>query len=319
MAHPVSPVDVERIRHNAMAIKQLDMLAGGAEAVHQMVSVGVDARAVWQQACPLELRQERATAVAHTMNNLAWSLHDAGRDDRACDWWRLAAKAARDAHNPSLDARIFSQLARQRLHLGQPRQCLDLAHLAIENDSRASLTSTELAMLWAIRARAHAEMAEAAATDDAVHRALNHWHERKRSSEMADRPWSSHFDEGHLYGDLAAAWKSLLQHGARVATNALGAYDHAIALQHPNNRRTRALQECGRALVDIVYGDLEKGVASATRALDIGRISSQRLVDSFGQVCAAMGRFCDRVDVMVARDRIVATVGVPAEPARLRE
>jgi tetratricopeptide (TPR) repeat protein len=272
MAKAVSPIDIEAICQGAVNIKRLDMLAGGAEAAQQMLRVGNDARSMWQRPCPPALRESRATGVAWAMNNLAWSLHDAGRDGHAGEWWHLAARVARDAHNPSLTARIFGQLARQRLQLGQPQQCLDLTQLALENDSRKMLASTELAMLWALRARAHADMGQATNADDALHRALNYWHQRKRTGEMVDRPWSQHFDEGHLYGDLAAAWRALLEHGARVATNALGAYDHAIALQHPNNRRTRALQEVGRAMVNIGYGDLERGVDAAGRALDIGRV-----------------------------------------------
>jgi len=310
MAKSVSPRDIETTRTNAMVVKQLDMTAGGGEAVHQMASASREAQALWRQPCSTSLAQDRDTAVAWVMNDVAWALHDAGGDGRASVLWHYAAQAARDAHNWSLTTRIYGQIARQRLQMRQPQQCLDLILLAAENDERQMLTATELAMLWALRARAHAAMADAKGTDVAVHNALSYWSKRKRSGDMDDRPWSGHFDEAHLYGDLAAAWSALLDHGARVATNALGDYDHALALQHPNNRRTRVLQELGRAHVDIKYGDLERGVMAAIRALDVGRVASSRVVASFGRVSDAMLPFCARIDVRVTRDRIIETVGL---------
>src|SRR5262249_10652123 len=160
-------------------------------------------------------------------------------------------------------------MARQALWLDRPDQALGLLEYAIEGDGNRELVPTEMAMLWALKSRALAQLGQADATERAIGTA-DHYFSLRDLDECAERPWVAHYSHAHHWGDTGMAWDRLAVSGlsAHAIVEAGGRHQAAAAGHGPSEGRSHALSLVSLAKLDTTVGDLDRGVKAGHDAAD---------------------------------------------------
>ena len=107
-----------------------------------------------------EATARRLFKVAAELAELAgWMSYDVGLQPTAQKYFVLALHAAKEAGDKPLGSYVLSSMSRQMIHLGRPDDALELIHLA-QYGSRDCATPRTQAMLYAMEARAYANMGQ---------------------------------------------------------------------------------------------------------------------------------------------------------------
>jgi hypothetical protein len=221
--------------------------------------------------------------------------------------WTVALACANEAGDPSLEARVLGSMARQATWLDHPIDAVGLLDRALDS-GKGRLVPTELAMLWALRARAVARTSDASAVGTAVATA-DRWFAVRDHDEAIERPWIAHYSHPHHWGDTGMAWADIAvaTSGDNVhAVMEAGGRHQAAADGHGvDAMRSRALSLLALADLDARVGDLDKAVRSAEAAVDSAeKVNSRRVRTGLVGLQQATGPHASRSDVATVRERI---------------
>jgi hypothetical protein len=302
----VGVTEIAQVRDTAQAIKRGDMRWGGGFGFDAALVEARRARDLLDARCPDSLRADLLVAVGWLTCNAGFMAFDIDRYRDASRLWDLAQRCALDADSWSLNARILGSMARQALWLDRADDALGLTSHGIEGDRHGQLVPTELAMLWALKARAHAQIGDADATEQAIGTA-DHFFSLRDLSECADRPWAAHYSHAHHWGDTGLAWERLALTG--LGSHAIveaGGRQQASADGHGTDAaRSHALALSGLAKLDTAVGDLDRGVQVGHRAVDAAQsVRSGRVREELVKLHDATTVHQSRKDVAELQDRI---------------
>ncbi|MET7641695.1 hypothetical protein [Streptomyces sp. NPDC005438] len=215
-----------------------------------------------------------------------WMSYDVGLQPTAQKYFVLALHAAKEAEDQALGAYILSNMSRQMTHLGRPDDALELIHLA-QYGSREEATPRTQAMLYAVEARAYANLGEPGKCKRATRMAEDAFEDVEPHHREPD--WITFFTEGELYAECAHAYRDLAYVAGRspsYASLARPIMEKAVSLfarelaEGPGvgHRRSYALNLIGLATVHLLQREPEGCASLAGQACDVAaQIRSERV------------------------------------------
>ncbi|MFF0727197.1 hypothetical protein [Streptomyces sp. NPDC004134] len=250
---------------------------------------------------------ERLFRITAELSQLAgWMSYDVGLQPTAQKYFVLALHAAKEAGDRPLGAYVLSSMARQMIHLGRADDALELIHLA-QYGSRDSATSRTQSMLYAMEARAYANLGR----PDRCHRAVRMAEDcfEEIDPGRPDPDWIRFFSEAELNSENAHSYRDLAYVAGRSPTYAALARPvmaRAVELfaADAERRRSYALNLVGLATVHLLEEDPRQCALCAGEALTIARqVRSERVntrlrktVDSAVRRYGAVGEVADLAD-----------------------
>jgi hypothetical protein len=300
----VGATEIAQIRDAAVAVKRGDMRWGGGFGFDAALVEARRARDMLESRCPDDLRPELLSAVGWLACNAGFMAFDIDRYRDASRLWNVAAGCADEAGNRSLLARVTGMMARQSAWLDRPDDAIAMIDGFLARGDE--LVPTELAMLWALKARACAQAGDAAGAEVAVGRA-DQWFAVRDLDEAAERPWIAHYSHAHHFGDTGLAWERVAASGQNVrAVVEAGGRHRAAADGHgAHEARSHALALLALARLDTTVGDLDRGVQSGYLALTAAeQVRSGRVRDELTRLYQATAAHAARPDVTDLREGI---------------
>ncbi|MBL1085033.1 hypothetical protein JK359_24175 [Streptomyces actinomycinicus] len=220
--------------------------------------------------------------VAAELAELAgWMSYDIGLQPTAQKYFVLALHAAKEAGDKPLGSYILSSMSRQMIHLGRPEDALELIHLA-QYGSRDCASPRTQSMLYAMEARAYANMGQPGKTKRAVRMAEDTFAEADEWDEP-DPDWIRFFSEAELYGENSHSYRDLAYVAGRSPTYASLAEPlmrKAVEkfAEDSEHQRSYALNLIGMATVHLLQREPEESTSYAARAMEIAKkVRSERV------------------------------------------
>nr|WP_039937825.1 hypothetical protein [Streptomyces himastatinicus] len=244
-------------------------------------------------------------AAAETLSVLGWSAYDSGHHAVANRYLLSALRLAQAADDRMLGACVLANLSHQANYLGQASRAVQLARASVEGGKGGS-TPRGMALFLAHEARA---LSTAQDYTGAV-RAMNEAEKCFERVDTADDPkWLSYMDEAELVGEFCHCFRDL-----KRGSEAVRFAERAVALTDPKYARTLGFVRMVLAQSQLLNGDLEEAVATATQAVEAAEALQsarfQRYVENFQHDIspyagsAVIRQFKERV-----REAIVSTGG----------
>jgi len=305
----VGTTEIAQIRDAAVSVKRGDMRWGGGFGFDAALVETRRARDLLDARCPADLRRDLFVAVGWLAANTGFMAFDLERFRDASRLWTVASACANEAEDWSLQARVLGSMARQATWLSHPDDAIDLIDRALEV-GRNHLVPTELAMLWALRARAVAKTGDDAATAQAIAKA-DQWFAARQLDDVVDRPWISHYSHAHHWGDTGMAWADIAiasgGDNTRAVMEAGGRHQAAADGHGLDAARSQALSLIALSDLDTRVGDLDRAVRSGNLALDAAeRVNSHRVRSGLVALGSAAEPHVARGDVADLHDRITS-------------
>jgi transcriptional regulator with XRE-family HTH domain len=282
----VGPDDLEEISQAATAFSSWDHTYGGAG-----VRAAVTAHLRWavsllDRTIPSDLRADTFTAVARLAMVCGFMAFDAYAHDEARRMFAFATRAAEEANDWQLRAKILSHRSRQEIWCGDPEAGLTFAELGLVRADR--LSGAEQAMLHTARARAYAKLQDTQATRAAIGAADEAFH---RTARVNAPPWMAYYDHAQHHGDTGHALWDLAVTGAQPGHDAEQRLAAAVAGHTDAYRRSRAISGIKLASLQLRSTDPERAQTTALAALDdMGHVQSKRALDDMRELSATAAR-----------------------------
>ncbi|MFI6943545.1 hypothetical protein ACIBI4_30115 [Streptomyces sp. NPDC050418] len=277
----LSGPELDLLESTTVMFRQWDAQCGGGLRRKAVVGQLHEVTDLLQEPQPEET-QRRLFRIAAELAELAgWMSYDVGLQPTAQKYFVLALHAAKEGNDKSLGSYILSGMSRQMIHLGRPDDALELIHLA-QYGSRDCATSRTQAMLYAMEARAYANMGQPSKTKRAVRMAEDTFADALESSEP-EPDWIRFFSEAELNGENAHSYRDLAYVAGRSPTYASLAQpvmERAVELfaKDSEHQRSYALNLIGMATVHLLQKEPEQSVVLAEKALTVAKkVRSERV------------------------------------------
>ena len=204
------------------------------------------------------------------------------------------------------------------IHLGRPDDALELIHLA-QYGSRDCATARTQAMLYAMEARAYANMGQPSKTKRAVRMAEDTFGDAALDGEP-EPDWIRFFSEAELNGENAHSYRDLAYVAGRSPTYASLAepvMGRAVALfgKDEEHQRSYALNLIGMATVHLLKREPEQSTVLAEQALRVAkRVRSERVNTRLRKTVDTAARdFSDVAEVVRMTDLLTRELPETAE------
>nr|WP_206324147.1 hypothetical protein [Streptomyces sp. HNM0574] len=257
-----------------------------------------------------------------------WMSFDVGLQPTAQKYFVLALHAAKEAGDRPLGAYVLSKMGRQMIHLGRPDDALELIHLG-QYGSREGATSRTQAMLYAMEARAYANMGQPGKCKRAVRMAEETFEDVCAGD--GDPDWIRFFSEAELSAETAHSYHDLAYSSGRspaYASLARPAMERAVELFRQEtqeadgggHQRSYALNLIGMANVHLLQREPERCASSAGEAIGVAkqlrservnnrlRTTAASVARSYGHVSEVV-RLTERLAAELPEDEVAAVAG----------
>ncbi|MFG2192631.1 hypothetical protein [Streptomyces sp. NPDC048639] len=263
----------------------------------------------------------RLFKVAAELAELAgWMSYDVGLQPTAQKYFVLALHASKEAGDKPLGSYVLSNMSRQMIHVGRPDDALELIHLA-QYGSRDCSTPRTQAMLYAMEARAYANMGQPNKCHRAVRMAQDTFTEIAGSD--GDPDWMRFFSEAELHAENAHSYRDLAYVAGRSPTYASLArpeMERAVELfgKDDIHQRSYALNLIGMATVHLLEKEPEQSAAAAEKALTVARrVRSERVNTRLRKTVDTAARdYADVAEVAHVADQLALQLPDSVETAQ---
>ncbi|MFF9089537.1 hypothetical protein ACF1BE_24535 [Streptomyces sp. NPDC014991] len=277
----LSQPELDLLESTTRMFRQWDAQCGGGLRRKAVVGQLHEVTDLLQEPQP-EATTRKLFQVAAELAELAgWMSYDVGLQPTAQKYFVLALHAAKEAGDKPLGSYILASMSRQMIHLGRPEDALELIHLA-QYGSRDCASPRTQSMLYAMEARAYANMGQPGRTKRAVRMAEDTFAEADEWDEP-DPDWIRFFSEAELYGENSHSYRDLAYVAGRSPTYASLAEPlmrRAVELfaKDSEHQRSYALNLIGVATVHLLQREPEESTAYAAQAMDIAKkVRSERV------------------------------------------
>ncbi|MEV8550984.1 hypothetical protein AB0L04_14310 [Streptomyces glaucescens] len=307
----LSRPELDLLESTTVMFRQWDAQCGGGLRRKAVVGQLHEVTDLLQEPQP-EATTRKLFKVAAELAELAgWMSYDVGLQPTAQKYFVLALHAAKEAGDRPLGSYILSSMSRQMIHLGRPDDALELIHLA-QYGSRDCASPRTQAMLYAMEARAYANMGQPGKTKRAVRMAEDVFAEAEDWDEP-DPDWIRFFSEAELHGENSHSYRDLAYVAGRSPTYASLAEPlmrRAVELfaQDAEHQRSYALNLIGMASVHLLRREPELSADYAAQAMRIaGKIRSERVNTRIRKTVDTAARdFGDLAEVVDLTDKLAA-------------
>ncbi|MFF2850439.1 hypothetical protein ACFVT5_29515 [Streptomyces sp. NPDC058001] len=316
--HKLSKPELDLLESTTVMFRQWDAQCGGGLRRKAVVGQLHEVTDLLQEPQP-EATTKRLFKVAAELAELAgWMSYDVGLQPTAQKYFVLALHAAKEAGDKPLGSYILSSMSRQMIHLGRPDDALELIHLA-QYGSRDCAGPRTQAMLYAMEARAYANMGQPGKCKRAVRMADENFHDALDFDEP-EPDWIRFFSEAELNGENAHSYRDLAYVAGRSPTYASLAEPvmaKAVTLfsDDSEHQRSYALNLIGMATVHLLQRAPEQSAALAVEALTVAKkVRSERVNTRIRKtVDTAVRDFGDVADVIQLTERLAVQLPETAE------
>ncbi|MFI6354653.1 hypothetical protein ACIBJF_18820 [Streptomyces sp. NPDC050743] len=277
----LSKPELDLLESTTRMFRQWDAQCGGGLRRKAVVGQLHEVTDLLQEPQP-EATTRKLFKVAAELAELAgWMSYDVGLQPTAQKYFVLALHAAKEAGDKPLGSYILSSMSRQMIHLGRPDDALELIHLA-QYGSRDCASPRTQSMLYAMEARAYANMGQPGKTKRAVRMAEDTFAEADEWDEP-DPDWIRFFSEAELYGENSHSFRDLAYVAGRspaYASLAEPLMRKAVErfAEDSEHQRSYALNLIGMATVHLLQREPEQSTAYACQAMEIARkVRSERV------------------------------------------
>ncbi|GAA2631949.1 hypothetical protein [Streptomyces axinellae] len=245
-----------------------------------------------------------------------WMSYDVGLQPTAQKYFVLALHAAKEAGDRPLGSYVLSKMCRQMIHLGRPEDALELIHLA-QYGSREGSTPRTQAMLYAMEARAYANMGQPGKCKRAVRMAEETFADIGPAD--GDPDWIRFFSEAELCAENAHSYRDLAYSSGRSPTYASLArpiMERAVELfsreadetDGAGHQRSYALNLIGMASVHLLQHEPEGCAARVGEAIGVAQqLRSERVNNRLRRTAAsAVREYGDVAEVVHLSERLRA-------------
>ncbi|MEV6293666.1 hypothetical protein AB0M41_25225 [Streptomyces sp. NPDC051896] len=277
----LSKPELDLLESTTRMFRQWDAQCGGGLRRKAVVGQLHEVMDLLQEPQP-EATTRKLFKVAAELAELAgWMSYDVGLQPTAQKYFVLALHASKEAGDKPLGSYILSSMSRQMIHLGRPDDALELIHLA-QYGSRDCASPRTQSMLYAMEARAYANMGQPGKTKRAVRMAEDTFAEADEWDEP-DPDWIRFFSEAELYGENSHSFRDLAYVAGRspaYASLAEPLMRKAVDkfAEDSEHQRSYALNLIGMATVHLLQREPEQSTAYAAQAMEIARkVRSERV------------------------------------------
>ncbi|MFF0427578.1 hypothetical protein [Streptomyces sp. NPDC004520] len=314
----LSEIELDLLESTTAMFRKWDAQCGGGLRRKAVVGQLHEVTDLLQESQPAATAKRLFTCAAELAELAGWMSYDVGLQPTAQKYFVLALHAAKEAGDKPLGSYILSSMSRQMIHLGRPDDALELIHLA-QYGSRDCATARTQAMLYAMEARAYANMGQPSKCKRAVRMAEDTFADAGLDGEP-EPDWIGFFSEAELNGENSHSYRDLAYVAGRSPTYASLAepvMERAVQLfeKDPDHQRSYALNLIGMATVHLLKREPEQSVVLAEKALGVARsIRSERVNTRLRKtVDHAARNYSDVAEVVQLTDRLTQLLPESAE------
>lgn len=298
----LSKPELDLLESTTAMFRQWDAQCGGGLRRKAVVGQLHEVTDLLQEPQPAATAVRLFRCAAELAELAGWMSYDVGLQPTAQKYFVLALHAAKEAGDKSLGSYILSSMSRQMIHLGRPDDALELIHLA-QYGSRECATARTQSMLYAMEARAYANMGQPGKCKRAVRMAEDTFLDAGLDDEP-EPDWIKFFSEAELNGENAHSYRDLAYVAGRSPTYASlaePAMARAVELfaEDDEHHRSYALNLIGMATVHLLKREPEESMVLAGQALAVAKkVRSERVNTRLRKTVDAAARdFGDVADV----------------------
>ncbi len=314
----LSRAEVEMLESTTVMFRTWDAQCGGGLRRKAVVGQLHEVTDLLQEPHPAPTARRLFRCAAELAELAGWMSYDVGLQPTAQKYFVLALHAAKEAGDKPLGSYILSSMSRQMIHLGRPDDALELIHLA-QYGSRDCATARTQSMLYAMEARAYANMGQPSKCKRAVRMAEDTF----ADAALDDDPepdWIRFFSEAELHGENSHSYRDLAYVAGRSPTYASLAepvMQRAVDLfsTDDEHQRSYALNLVGMATVHLLKREPERAADHAEQALRVAkRVRSERVNTRLRKTVANAAReFGDLQEVVHLTEKLATELPESAE------
>ncbi|OEJ24800.1 hypothetical protein BGM19_26525 [Streptomyces agglomeratus] len=314
----LSRPELDLLESTTMMFRQWDAQCGGGLRRKAVVGQLHEVTDLLQEPQPQATSKRLFKCAAELAELAGWMSYDVGLQPTAQKYFVLALHAAKEAGDKPFGSYVLSSMSRQMIHLGRPDDALELIHLA-QYGSRDCATPRTQAMLYAMEARAYANIGQPSKCKRAVRMAEDTFSDAGLDGEP-EPDWIRFFSEAELNGENAHSYRDLAYVAGRSPTYASLAepvMGRAVELfgKDEEHQRSYALNLIGMATVHLLKREPEQSVVLAEQALGVARrVRSERVNTRLRKTVDTAARdFGDVAEVVDLTDQLAAQLPEAAE------
>jgi hypothetical protein len=314
----LSGPELELLESTTAMFRLWDAQCGGGLRRKAVVGQLHEVTDLLQEPQPEETARRLFRCAAELAELAGWMSYDVGLQPNAQKYFVLALHAAKEAGDKPLGSYVLSSMSRQMIHLGRPDDALELIHLA-QYGSRDCATSRTQAMLYAMEARAYANMGQPSKCKRAVRMAEDTFADVGLDGEP-EPDWIRFFSEAELNGENAHSYRDLAYVAGRSPTYASLAEPvmrRAVELFEGDeeHQRSYALNLIGMATVHLLKREPEQSAALTQTALDAAKkVRSERVNNRLRKTVDTAARdFGDVAEIAHLTDELATQLPESAE------
>jgi hypothetical protein len=314
----LSEPELELLEQAAAMFREWDSRQGGGLRRKAVVGQLHEVTDLLQEPHPERVTRRLYRIAADLAALAGWMSYDIGLQPTAQKYLVLALHATKEVEDRPLGAFVLSSMSRQMIHLNRPDDALELIHLA-QYGSRDTAGATTQAMLYALEARAYANMGQVTK----CHRAVRMAEDTFSESRPAEDPgWICFFNEAELNAENAHSYRDLAYVAGRSPTYASLAHpvmERAVELFSNDevHQRAYALNLVGMATVHLLEREPEQAAKMTGQAIDVARkLRSERVNTRIRRtIDAALREFGDVTEVAQLTERLAVHLPEVADTA----
>ncbi|WP_326687705.1 MULTISPECIES: hypothetical protein [unclassified Streptomyces] len=312
----LSPPELELLEQTTEMFRTWDAQCGGGLRRKAVVGQLHEVTDLLQERHGEQSTRRLFRVTAELAELAGWMSYDIGLQPTAQKYFVLALHAAKEAGDRPLGSYVLSKMGRQMIHLGRSEDALELIHLA-QYGSREGSTPRTQAMLYAMEARAYANMGQPGKCKRAVRMAEETFSDIDPVD--GDPDWIRFFSEAELCAENAHSYRDLAYSSGRSPTYASLArpvMERAVELfsreadetDGGGHQRSYALNLIGMASVHLLQQEPEGCAARAGEAIGVARqLRSERVNNRLRRTAAsAVREYGDVAEVVHLSERLRA-------------
>ncbi|MBO0915794.1 transcriptional repressor NsdA [Streptomyces laculatispora] len=277
----LSGPELDLLESTTAMFRQWDAQCGGGLRRKAVVGQLHEVTDLLQEPQPAATAKRLFRCAAELAELAGWMSYDVGLQPTAQKYFVLALHASKEAGDKPLGSYVLSSMSRQMIHLGRPDDALELIHLA-QYGSRDCATARTQAMLYAMEARAYANMGQPSKCKRAVRMAEDTFLDAGIDGEP-EPDWIRFFSDAELNGENSHSYRDLAYVAGRSPTYASLAepvMQKAVQLfgEDDEHQRSYALNLIGLATVHLLKREPEESTVLAEKALRVAKkVRSERV------------------------------------------
>ncbi|MFD7434435.1 hypothetical protein [Streptomyces sp. NPDC059861] len=314
----LSKPELDLLESTTVMFRQWDAQCGGGLRRKAVVGQLHEVSDLLQEPQPESTTRKLFKVAAELAELAGWMSYDVGLQPTAQKYFVLALHAAKEAGDRPLGSYVLSSMSRQMIHLGRPEDALELIHLA-QYGSRDCASPRTQAMLYAMEARAYANMSQPGKCKRAVRMAEDTFGEADDWDEP-DPDWIRFFSEAELFAENSHSFRDLAYVAGRspaYASMAEPLMRRAVELfaQDSEHQRSYALNLIGMASVHLLQREPEQSAVFADQAMTVAKnVRSERVNTRIRKTVDTAARdFGDVAEVVDLTDKLAIELPETAE------